>query len=217
MDVRGYYPPRVADEGALWIATKCGFNGEDWLHRLTSHRWEKIGNMADLDFSPLSKFMNSGRAKARSGRELLAMALPKTRREMIDEIMRKLKRGNLEARAPMTEDGEIWYNPYNKRTYRFSDCLDMWIEFEPESAPEPEKSPADRAHDDFIARRKAKREIADSGWGGTQWTPEEIAQIKRRRAAEETAQSLGRAVSRAAPHHTEIHERVMPYRLEVGS
>jgi hypothetical protein len=80
-------------------------------------------------------------------------------------------------------------------------------------APSPEKSPQDKALDEFIAKRKAKRDRVWDGpfettWQGVTWTRTPTAEEKR-------AEDLDRAMSKLAPHEVEIHERVMPYRGSV--
>ena len=76
--------------------------------------------------------------------------------------------------------------------------------------PEPEKSPQDRALDDFIARRKAKREKAEALERAGAHIPYD--QTTRQR---ETEDALDRACQKLAPHHHTIAERLMPYRVEL--
>ena len=80
-------------------------------------------------------------------------------------------------------------------------------------APSPEKSPQEKALDDFIAKRKAKREGGAPGYG---WdTSEESTKAYRRERKEiEDGQALDRAMRRLSFHEQDIHTRLMPYRRE---
>ena len=75
-------------------------------------------------------------------------------------------------------------------------------------APEPQpQSPQDKALDDFIAKRKAKRDDARAR--------EFDEQMERNREKfNRDADALGNAMSKLAPHHHDMHTRVMPYRVQ---
>lgn len=73
-------------------------------------------------------------------------------------------------------------------------------------APSPEKSPQDKALDDFIAKRKAKREVA-KGWDVNSAGAPDPSYHK-------DMYHLDRAMRRLSFHEQDIHTRLMPYRRE---
>ena len=79
-------------------------------------------------------------------------------------------------------------------------------------APSPEKSPQEKALDDFIAKRKAKREGA--GVFGGIGRDAEDAEMRRAIKEEADGRTLDRAMRRLSFHEQDIHTRLMPYRRE---
>lgn len=80
-------------------------------------------------------------------------------------------------------------------------------------APSPEKSPQEKALEDFIAKRKAKREGA--GVFGGIGRDAEDAEMRRAIKEEADGRMLDRAMRRLGFHEQDIHTRLMPYRREV--
>lgn len=80
----------------------------------------------------------------------------------------------------------------------------IWgIDYAQESIPR-EKSPQERALDDFIAKRKARREAP---------VPVDISDDMNRRVKERNdGEALGRALSKAYVHHTPAPNRIMPWK-----
>ena len=79
-------------------------------------------------------------------------------------------------------------------------------------APSPEKSPQEKALEDFIAKRKAKREGA--GVFGGIGRDAEDAEMRRAIKEEADGRILDRAMRRLSFHEQDIHTRLMPYRRE---
>lgn len=76
----------------------------------------------------------------------------------------------------------------------------------PAPSPEPEKSPLDKALEDFVAKRKAKRE--------KQIEPGMVGQAPQSERQWHTERALDRAMRRLSFHEQDIHTRLMPYRRE---
>lgn len=91
--------------------------------------------------------------------------------------------------------GERGWQPYSAEMYGPI--------FDPD--PLPEKSPQERALDDFIAKRKAKREAQQ----GADVTPEATKSHKAERKEIADGKALDRALSKAFIHHSAFGERVM--------
>lgn len=72
-------------------------------------------------------------------------------------------------------------------------------------APSPEKSPQERALDDFIAKRKAKRDAPPNCT-----VPGSVVFDN----STSTERALDRAMRRLSFHEQDIHTRLMPYRRE---
>lgn len=91
---------------------------------------------------------------------------------------------------------------------------------EPEAPKPPEKSPADKALDEFIKRREAKREGADGVNYPTPPKPGEAEAREKRyqeqRKAFDQSESLGNAMSKLTHWEQTVHERIMPYRQREG-
>lgn len=147
-----------------------------------------------LDLSPLSKFLGKGRTPKHWGN-----VFAKTREVIEGDRLHDWVRHDGEWRRATPELLRMYGWPIDTDT------------------TEPPKSPQDKALDDFIAKRKAKREaggIGSSGWvtdlmKGSQWTPDEAKAIARQRAERERSETLDRAMSKLAPHALPIHERLM--------
>lgn len=92
-------------------------------------------------------------------------------------------------------------------------------EIDPPAAP-PEKSPQEKALDDFIAKRKAKREAQHDN--GSHWAcgecgllfPANDAALRAHELVCPANQSraLDRAMQKLSPHEVAFRERLMPYR-----
>lgn len=82
----------------------------------------------------------------------------------------------------------------------------IWTE-EDEPKPQPEKSPVDKAIDEMMAKRKAKRDSATAD-------NEAEATNDRWKVSKEDrdGRALSDAMNKLAPHDVAIHERLMPYR-----
>ena len=76
-------------------------------------------------------------------------------------------------------------------------------------APSPEKSPQEKALDDFIAKRKAKREGSAPGYG---WDVNSAGAPDP--SYHKDMYHLDRAMRRISFHEQDIHTRLMPYRRE---
>ena len=74
------------------------------------------------------------------------------------------------------------------------------------TAPSPEKSPQDKALDDFIAKRKAKRVEPPGPTPSAPWPGFDVPTS--------TERALDRAMRRLSFHEQDIHTRLMPYRGE---
>ena len=73
----------------------------------------------------------------------------------------------------------------------------------------PEPSPADRALDEFVARRVAKRDKpAPTYVGSKKWMDDRRKETRDKLNSD----AIDRAMSQLCPHDTDIHTRLMPYR-----
>lgn len=105
-------------------------------------------------------------------------------------------------------EGDLWlFDATRPRAWQL--IHGIWIELD--EAVEPEKSPIDKALDDFIAKRKAKREVTRHP-GPTKTSPYDD---DFPRPPTESEIALDRACQKLAPHHHTIAERLMPYRVEL--
>lgn len=139
-----------------------------------------------LDLSPLAKFMGRERKHWKSAAEWLRD----------DEGARVGDRLDYLGERHVLHNG-YWHviTPDLARMYGW--------EVDPPAAPIPEKSPLDKALEDFVAKRKAKREANGC----------DLEQVIDRAVKDaEAGHALDRAMQKLSPHEVLFHERLMPYR-----
>lgn len=159
-----------------------------------------------LDLSPLQKFMGGGDCW-----DLFA-TLGDGRRVVIDRIPNGV---TVEAIYKEFDEAARCWQFYYLRSDRglchAAYGMDYDFDWVP-PAPSPEKSPQEKALEDFIAKRKAKREGA--GVFGGIGRDAEDAEMRRAIKEEADGRILDRAMRRLSFHEQDIHTRLMPYRRE---
>ena len=129
--------------------------------------------------------------------------------DSIGRLQHVFDRGSADPRIMYhTEIGSIWTHSGRRHELQAVG----WVDIGPIDPIEPEPTnPIDKALDDFIAKRKAKREVTRHP-GPTKTSPYDD---DFPRPPTESEIALDRACQKLAPHHHTIAERLMPYRVEL--
>lgn len=205
------------------------WDGREFYPALSSKGWAPADLMRSLDLTPLAGYLKP----PQSGRAIMVEMQAATAESRITQANIGLAEhwdlsANIDgdtytiARIPRgvsarilqrydTEGGAVFVYDRSDtrsltrvvvRTRRVAGIWDYYGNPPPTPEPQP-KSPQDKALDDFIAKRKAKREAK----------PTIEPDTREQTLTRQHGQSLDRAMSKLAPHHHDMHTRLMPFKV----